>query len=316
MQETKKIAFVFPGQGSQSVGMLDSIKEDPLVQATLDEANDALGFNIAKLIAEGPADQLSLTVNTQPALVVASTAMYRYYRARGGRIPDAVAGHSLGEYSALVAAGVLGFTEAVKLVRFRAEQMQKAVPVGQGTMAAILGLEDDKVKSVCLDSCNGTEIVEAVNFNTPGQVVVAGTVKAVRDAMQKSLDAGARRAIELNVSGPFHSSLMRNAMVQMRERLEQVGLNKPTIPVIHNVDVQTHDTDQEIRKVLADQVASPVLWSQTVLKLEQMGITAIYEIGPGAALSGMVKRITKNITAKALNSKESLEAAAEANKEN
>lgn len=170
---------------------------------------------------------MGLTVNTQPALVLASTAMYRYYRARGGRIPDVVAGHSLGEYSALVAAGALGFTEAIKLVRFRAQKMQEAVPVGEGTMSAILGLDDDKVKSVCLECSDGKDVVEAVNFNTPGQVVIAGTVKAVQAAMAKSLEAGARRAIQLNVSGPFHSSLMKPAMIQMEERLSTVDFQKP-----------------------------------------------------------------------------------------
>lgn len=311
----KKIAFVFPGQGSQSVGMLDSIAGDPLVKATIIEANDALGFDIGELIRKGPSEELGLTVNTQPALVLASTAMYRYYRARGGRIPDVVAGHSLGEYSALVAAGALGFTEAIKLVRFRAQKMQEAVPVGEGTMSAILGLDDDKVKSVCLECSDGKDVVEAVNFNTPGQVVIAGTVKAVQAAMAKSLEAGARRAIQLNVSGPFHSSLMKPAMIQMEERLSTVDFQKPGIPLLHNVDVSIRVEPQEIREALSKQVASPVLWSATVLKMQEMGVTELYEVGPGAALTGMVKRITKDIAAKALNSKDSLEQAAQENKE-
>ena len=193
--QDKKIAFVFPGQGSQAVGMLSTLADEPIVRETLKEADEALGFALSKLIAEGPAEELSLTVNTQPALVCASIAMYRFYLQDGGRKPDLLAGHSLGEYSALVAAGALDFTDALQLVRYRAEQMQAAVPVGEGTMAAILGLSDDQVKTVCLE-CATNGVVEAVNFNTRGQVVIAGTVAAVQEAMEKSLAAGAKRAIK------------------------------------------------------------------------------------------------------------------------
>ncbi len=312
---TKKIAFVFPGQGSQQVGMLDSIAGDPLVQATLDEANDALGFDLASLIAKGPESELALTVNTQPALVVASTAMYRFYRAKGGRLPDIVAGHSLGEYSALVAAGALGFTEAVKLVRFRAEQMQAAVPVGLGGMAVILGLSDETVKGICADCSKDGLIVEAVNFNTPGQVVIAGDARAVEEARKKATELKARRALPLNVSGPFHSSLMAPAAKAMKERLTAVEFLAPKIPVLHNVDVKSHTTSEEIRTALSEQVESPVLWSATIVEMEAMGVQELYEVGPGTALSGMVKRITKNITAFALNDRSSLEEAALKNQE-
>ena len=303
--QDKKIAFVFPGQGSQAVGMLSTLADELIVRETLKEADEALGFALSKLIAEGPAEELSLTVNTQPALVCLQ---------EGGRKPDLLAGHSLGEYSALVAAGALDFTDALQLVRYRAEQMQAAVPVGEGTMAAILGLSDDQVKTVCLE-CATNGVVEAVNFNTPGQVVIAGTVAAVQEAMEKSLASGAKRAIKLNVSGPFHSSLMKPAALAMEEKLKTVDLQKPFLPVLHNVDVQIHEEPDAIRDVLAAQVASPVLWADTVRKMEEAGVMEIYEVGPGAALSGMVKRITKGITAKALNSRAALEEAAAANQE-
>lgn len=309
----KKFAFVFPGQGSQAVGMLHSLKDEPVVQKTIQEANEALGFDIGRLIEEGPAETLGLTINTQPALVTASIAMYRFYLSCGGKVPSVMAGHSLGEYSALVASGAMDFADAVRLVRFRAENMQAAVPVGEGAMAAILGLDDDKVKSVCLE-CTSSGVVEAVNFNTPGQVVIAGVVAAVESAMKKSLEAGAKRAIRLNVSGPFHSSLMKPAAIAMEERLKTVELKAPGVSVIHNVDVSIREDADDIRSALSAQVNSPVLWSQTVMEMEKMGITEIYEIGPGAALSGMTKRITKGISAKALNSKEALEEAASQNK--
>lgn len=312
--DNKKIAFVFPGQGSQAVGMLSTLSDVPLVRETLKEADEALGFSLSQLIAEGPAEELSLTVNTQPALVSASIAMYRYYLLQGGRKPDFVAGHSLGEYSALVASGALDFTDALKLVRYRAEKMQAAVPVGEGTMAAILGLSDDAVKTVCLE-CASHGVVEAVNFNTPGQVVIAGTVEAVEAAMQKSLEAGAKRALRLNVSGPFHSSLMKPAALAMEEKLKTVRFDEPFIPVLHNVDVQFHSTDEEIRNALSQQVSSAVLWADTVRKFEELGVTEIYEVGPGAALTGMVKRITKGISAKALNNRAALDEAAVLNSE-
>ena len=307
-------ALVFPGQGSQSVGMMAAYGESAVIRDTFAEASEALGEDLWAMVCDGPAERLALTVNTQPLMLTAGVAAWRAWLAAGGTKPALVAGHSLGEYSALVAAGALDFTDALQLVRYRAEQMQAAVPVGEGTMAAILGLSDDQVKTVCLE-CATNGVVEAVNFNTPGQVVIAGTVAAVQEAMEKSLAAGAKRAIKLNVSGPFHSSLMKPAALAMEEKLKTVDLQKPFLPVLHNVDVQIHEEPDAIRDVLAAQVASPVLWADTVRKMEEAGVMEIYEVGPGAALSGMVKRITKGITAKASNSRAALEEAAAANQE-
>ena len=309
-----KFAFVFPGQGSQAVGMLDSLKDEPVVQETMQEANEALGFDLNKLIAEGPAEDLNLTVNTQPALLVASIAMYRYYLSLGGKKPEVMAGHSLGEYTALVAAGALDFKEALKLVRYRAEQMQKAVPVGQGSMAAVLGLADEVVKDICAKASD-LGVVEAVNFNTPGQVVIAGEVEALKKAMQLATATGARRALQLKVSGPFHSSLMKPAADALKVRLEEVEVNAPSIPVLHNIDVKTRTDAKDIKEALAAQAASAVLWAETVREMAKLGVAMIYECGPGAALSGMVKRITPDVKAMALNSQKALAEAAEQTKE-
>ena len=309
-----KFAFVFPGQGSQAVGMLDSLKDEPVVQETMQEANEALGFDLNKLIAEGPAEDLNLTVNTQPALLAASIAMYRYYLSLGGKKPEVMAGHSLGEYTALVAAGALDFKEALKLVRYRAEQMQKAVPVGQGSMAAVLGLADGVVKDICAKASD-LGVVEAVNFNTPGQVVIAGEIEALKKAMQLAAEVGARRALQLKVSGPFHSSLMKPAADALKARLEEVKVKAPSIPVLHNIDVKTRAEAKDIKEALAAQTASAVLWAETVREMAKMGVTMVYECGPGAALSGMVKRITPDVKAMALNSQKALAEAAEQTKE-
>ncbi len=310
----KKIAFVFPGQGSQAVGMLDTFAGEPVVRETLREANEALGFDLEKLIKEGPAEELNLTVNTQPALLAASIAMYRFYSEKGGKEPVLMAGHSLGEYSALVAAGALDFKEALKLVRFRAEQMQAAVPVGEGSMAAILGLDDDKVKAICLEA-SSAGVVEAVNFNTPGQVVIAGQIEPLKKAMQLCTEAGARRALPLKVSGPFHSSLMKPAANALRGKLAGTEVSRPAVKVLHNVDVKAREEAQDIRDALAEQVASAVLWADTVREMANEGITDLFECGPGAALTGMVKRITPAIKAKALNSKASVEEAVQLSNE-
>ncbi len=309
-----KFAFVFPGQGSQAVGMLDSLADVPIVKETMQEANEALGFDLNKLIAEGPAEDLNLTVNTQPALLAASIAMFRYYLSLGGKKPEVMAGHSLGEYSALVAAGALDFKEALKLVRYRAEQMQQAVPVGKGSMAAILGLADDVVKDICAKSSD-VGVVEAVNFNTPGQVVIAGEVDALKKAMELCTQAGARRALQLKVSGPFHSSLMKPAADALKIRLEEVDVQAPAVPVLHNIDVKTRTDAKDIKDALAAQAASAVLWAETIREMEKMGVKMIYECGPGAALSGMVKRITPDVKAMALNNQKSLAEAAEQTKE-
>ncbi len=302
----KKIAFVFPGQGSQAVGMLDSLQDVPTVQWILNDACEALGFDLAKLIHEGPAEELNLTVNTQPALLTASVAMYRYYQELGGKTAEIMAGHSLGEYSALVAAGALDFHDAVQLVRYRAEQMQAAVPVGKGAMAAILGLDDDKVKAICQE-VDG--VVQAVNFNTPGQVVIAGYMEPLNKAMELCKAAGARRALPLKVSGPFHSSLLKPAADALRQKLAGINVQAPAIKVLHNVDVKTRDNPEDIKDALSRQVASAVLWADTVREMEKLGITDIFEFGPGAALTGMVRRISPAITGKALNSKEGIEEA-------
>ncbi len=302
----KKIAFVFPGQGSQAVGMLDSLQDVPTVQWILNDACEALGFDLAKLIHEGPAEELNLTVNTQPALLTASVAMYRYYQELGGKEAEIMAGHSLGEYSALVAAGALDFHDAVQLVRYRAEQMQTAVPVGKGAMAAILGLDDDKVKAVCQE-VDG--VVQAVNFNTPGQVVIAGYMEPLNKAMELCKAAGAKRALPLKVSGPFHSSLMKPAADALRQKLAGINVQAPAIKVLHNVDVKTRDNPEDIKDALSRQVASAVLWADTVREMEKLGITDIFEFGPGAALTGMVRRISPAITGKALNSKQAIEEA-------
>ncbi len=303
----KKIAFVFPGQGSQAVGMLDSLQDVPTVQWILNDACEALGFDLAKLIHEGPAEELNLTVNTQPALLTASVAMYRYYQELGGKTAEIMAGHSLGEYSALVAAGALDFHDAVQLVRYRAEQMQAAVPVGKGAMAAILGLDDDKVKAVC-QQVDG--VVQAVNFNTPGQVVIAGYMEPLNKAMELCKAAGAKRALPLKVSGPFHSSLLKPAADALRQKLAGINVQTPAVKVLHNVDVKTRDNPEDIKDALSRQVASAVLWADTVREMEKLGITDIFEFGPGAALTGMVRRISPAIAGKALNSKQAIEEAA------
>lgn len=250
-----RIAFVFPGQGSQSVGMLGGFADNETVRGALARADEALGFSIERLIAEGPAEELNLTVNTQPAVLASSVAFYEAWLAAGGQKPELLAGHSLGEYSALCAAGVFPLEEAVKLVRFRAEAMQSAVPVGVGGMAAIIGLSDEDVEAACVAG-RAAGTVEAVNFNSPGQVVIAGHIEAVRAAVEDAKARGARRAIELPVSAPFHSSLLESAAKRLAERLEGVAMAEPSIPVIANVDVTVHKTPEEIRAALARQALS------------------------------------------------------------
>lgn len=313
MEHQEKIAFVFPGQGSQSVGMLNSFKDIPLVDEILREADDVLGYRLSDLIAQGPSEELSLTVNTQPALLTASYAMYSYWRSLGGRKPDLMAGHSLGEYSALVCADALNFEEGLRLVRFRAERMQEAVPSGKGAMAAVLGLPDEEVIRLCREAGLGGEVAEAVNFNTPGQVVIAGTKAGVAKASELCKANGAKRVLALNVSGPFHSSLMKPAADKLAERLQSVDFTPTEIDLIHNVDVSVRKSSEEIRDALARQVDSPVLWAPTIRDLAQRGVTKIYECGPGSVLTGMVKRIVSGVSAQSLNNKEAIEAAAQEN---
>lgn len=290
-------AFVFPGQGSQSVGMLNSIAQRPEVRATLQEASEALGEDVAKLIAEGPAEALSLTTNTQPVMLTAAVAFYRAWLAAGGPAPKVMAGHSLGEYSALVASGVISFKDAVPLVRFRAEAMQTAVPVGTGGMAAILGLDDATVIKVCAEAGAASGgVVEAVNFNAPGQVVIAGGSDAVTKACELLKAAGAKRALPLPVSAPFHSSLLQPASEKLKTYLANIEFKAPTIPVINNVDVEILNDPVAIKEALVRQAAKPVRWSETIQAMAAQGITQVVECGPGKVLAGLTKRINDQVT--------------------
>ena len=290
-------AFVFPGQGSQSIGMLNSIAERPEVRATLQEASEALGEDVAKLIAEGPAEALSLTTNTQPVMLTAGVAFYRAWLAAGGPAPKVLAGHSLGEYSALVAAGVISFKDAVPLVRFRAEAMQTAVPVGTGGMAAILGLDDASVIQVCAEAAAASGgVVEAVNFNAPGQVVIAGSSDAVTKACELLKAAGAKRALPLPVSAPFHSSLLQPASEKLKAYLANIEFKLPSIAVINNVDVEILHDPVAIKDALVRQAAKPVRWQETIQAMAAQGISQVVECGPGKVLAGLTKRINDQIT--------------------
>ena len=290
-------AFVFPGQGSQSVGMLNSIAERPEVRATLQEASEALGEDVTKLIAEGPAEALSLTTNTQPVMLTAGVAFYRAWLAAEGPAPKVLAGHSLGEYSALVAAGVVSFKDAVPLVRFRAEAMQSAVPVGAGGMAAILGLDDASVIKVCAEAAAASGgVVEAVNFNAPGQVVIAGSSDAVTKACELLKAAGAKRALPLPVSAPFHSSLLQPASEKLKAYLVNIEFKLPSISVINNVDVVMLNDPVAIKDALVRQAAKPVRWQETIQAMAAQGITQVVECGPGKVLAGLTKRINDQVT--------------------
>jgi len=301
-------AFIFPGQGSQSVGMLNTIAHRPEVKAVIQEASDALGEDVAKLIAEGPAEALSLTTNTQPVMLTAGVAFYRAWLAEGGAVPAMMAGHSLGEYSALVAAGVIAFKDAVPLVRFRAEAMQTAVPVGTGGMAAILGLDDDIVKQVCDQASQASgQIVEAVNFNAPGQVVIAGSSDAVTKACELLKAAGAKRALPLPVSAPFHSSLLQPASEKLQNYLSSVVFNAPTISVVNNVDVEVLNDPVAIKDALVRQAAKPVRWHETINAMANQGITQVIECGPGKVLAGLAKRINDQVTGLAVFDEASLQ---------
>ncbi len=303
-----KIAFVFPGQGSQSVGMLDSFRDNAAVQSVVTRASSALGQDIGALIDAGPIEELNLTINTQPALLTAAYAIYAAWRAASGAEPVIVAGHSLGEYTALVAAGAFELDDAVRLVRFRAQAMQDAVPVGVGSMAAILGLPDDTVQQACSEAAQG-EVVEPVNFNAPSQVVIAGHAQAVQRACDIAKRLGAKRAVALSVSAPFHSSLLQPASERLRERLAQVGLAKPRIDTINNVDVSIETEPSRIIDALARQAASPVRWADAVRKMSQLGVTHVLECGPGRVLSGLTKRIAPDLESLVVNDADTLAAA-------
>lgn len=289
-----KIAFVFPGQGSQSVGMMDAWSQDAGVQATLQEGNQALGEDLTGLIAQGPAETLNLTVHTQPAMLLCSVALYRAWRAAGGAAPALVAGHSLGEYSALVAAQSLTLADAVRTVRVRAQAMQSAVPVGEGGMAAIIGLDDAAVLLACEQAAQG-QAVEAVNFNAPGQVVIAGQAQAVARACDLARAAGAKRALALPVSAPFHSRLLEPAAQVLREALSIIPVAAPQIPLINNVDVAQPVDPAAIRDALVRQAWHPVRWVETIQAMKQSGVSHIVECGPGKVLSGLTRRIDRDI---------------------
>jgi [acyl-carrier-protein] S-malonyltransferase len=293
----KPFAFVFPGQGSQSVGMLDGWSDHPQVLQALQETSDALGEDVVKLIKEGPKEALALTTNTQPVMLVAGVAAYRVWMSEVGVAPLALAGHSLGEYSALVAAGVLTLSQAAPLVRFRAQAMQDAVPVGVGAMAAILGMDAAKVIAGCAEVTgsfgqNSAEVVEAVNFNDPGQTVIAGSKAAVEQACVALKAQGAKRALPLPVSAPFHSSLMQPAALKLKERLASTVFAAPQIPVINNIDVSIEQDAERIRDALVRQAFGPVRWVECVQAIGARGLSTLVECGPGKVLAGMTKRIS------------------------
>jgi [acyl-carrier-protein] S-malonyltransferase len=301
----KQFAFVFPGQGSQSVGMLDAWGDHAVVVQTLQEASDALGEDVAKLIHEGPKEALALTTNTQPVMLVAGVAAYRVWMAEVGQAPAAVAGHSLGEYTALVAAGALTLAQAAPLVRLRAQAMQDAVPVGQGAMAAILGMEAAKVAAGCLEvtqsfGAGTTEVVEAVNFNDPAQTVIAGSKAAVEKACEVLKANGAKRALPLPVSAPFHSRLMQPAAEKLKERLAGIDLVAPQIPLVNNIDVAVETDPARIRDALYRQAFGPVRWVECVQAIKVRGLTTLVECGPGKVLAGMAKRIDPELSGLAL----------------
>ena len=301
----KKFALVFPGQGSQAVGMMQPYAESAVVRRVFEEASDVLSQDLWTLVAEGPAESLNATVNTQPVMLTAGYATYRAWLEAGGGEPAMVAGHSLGEYTALVAAGVLEFRDALPIVRFRAQAMQEAVPLGTGAMAAILGLADDAVRKVCADSAAG-EVVEAVNFNAPSQVVIAGHKSAVERAAAAAKAGGAKRAVMLPVSAPFHSSLLQPAAQRLAEFMSRITLRTPRIPVVNNVDVAVLDDPAAIREALARQACNPVRWVEVVQALARNGVTDVVECGPGRVLSGLTKRIDSTLQGHAVTDPPSL----------
>jgi [acyl-carrier-protein] S-malonyltransferase len=303
-----KLAMVFPGQGSQSVGMLKSYVGLPEVAKVLAQAESVLGGEFVALLDQGPIEALNMTLNTQPAMVTAGYAVYRAWRALGGPAPELVAGHSLGEYTALTAAGAIGFAQCLPLVRFRAQAMQEAVPEGKGAMAAILNLDDESVRVACAEAAQG-ETVQAVNFNAPGQVVIAGHKAAVARAMEACKAKGAKRALPLPVSAPFHSSLMQPAAERLRGYLDKIEIAQLAMPLINNVDVATPQDPRAIKDALVRQAASPVRWVETIQRMAQSGVTHVIECGPGKVLAGLVKRIAPELQGIGLSDRAALEQA-------
>jgi [acyl-carrier-protein] S-malonyltransferase len=306
-----KFAFVFPGQGSQAVGMMQPFADSKAARAVFAEASEALGQDLWKLVAEGPAEELNSTVNTQPVMLTAGYAVYRAWLEAGGEAPALVAGHSLGEYTALVAAEALAFRDALPLVRHRARAMQEAVPMGEGAMAALLGLEDEAVIAACRDAAQG-QVVEAVNFNAPSQVVIAGHKAAVERGIAAAKARGAKRAVMLPVSAPFHSSLLKPAADRLAAYLESVAVGVPCIPVVNNVDVATESEPRRIKDALARQACSAVRWVEVVRRIAGAGVRHVAECGPGKVLAGLTKRIESGLQGYAITDPQSLEQALQA----
>lgn len=305
-----KIAFIFPGQGSQSVGMFNAWQENSTALSVIEECSQALDQNLLALMSEGPAETLGLTTNTQPVMLSASIAMYKAWLNAGGKVPQVMAGHSLGEYTALTAAGVFNLPDAVKLVRIRANAMQDAVPVGVGGMAAILGLSGDTVIKVC-QQASQDEIVEAVNFNSPEQVVIAGNVAAVERACQLAKEQGAKRAMVLPVSAPFHSSLLKPAAQVLSDALNKLSMSQPAIPVINNVDVQSPSDPSSIKNALTRQAWNAVQWVETINAIKAQGVTHLVECGPGKVLSGLTRRIDRDLVSLSITDPASMQVALE-----
>ncbi len=303
-----KLAFVFPGQGSQSVGMMQGFEALPVVRKTFEEAGDILKLDLWQMVSAGPVEVINQTINTQPVMLTAGVAVYRAWQEMGGSQPAFMAGHSLGEYSALVAAGALSFADALPLVRYRAEVMQEAVAEGVGGMAAILGLDDDTVRAVCAEAAQG-EVVEAVNFNSPGQVVIAGSKAAVERGMELAKAKGAKRALPLPVSVPSHCSLMKPAAEKLAIYLQTVSMQMPQVPVLHNADVKSYSSAAEIKDALVRQLYMPVRWVETVQALAAAGVTHVAECGPGKVLAGLNKRIVSELQGLALTDAAALEQA-------
>ena len=304
-------AFVFPGQGSQSVGMMAAYGDSPIIRSTFDEASATLGQDLWQLVVDGPAELLAQTVNTQPLMLTSAIAAYRLWLEKGGRVPAVVAGHSLGEYSALVAAGVIEFKDAVPLVRLRATAMQEAVPVGTGAMAAILNLDDEKIREACVEAeaeVGNGEVVAPVNFNAPGQTVIAGSKAAVERACEGCKTRGAKRAVILPVSAPFHSSLIRPAADRLGDRLAELVFSAPKIPVVNNVDVSIESDPDRIKDALIRQAYSPVRWVETIQKIVSLGVNNVAECGPGKVLAGLTKRCADGVNGIALADLASIEA--------
>ncbi|WP_086982958.1 ACP S-malonyltransferase [Vibrio aphrogenes] len=303
-----KFAVVFPGQGSQTVGMLADLGEQyEVVKSTFSEASEALGYDLWALVQNGPVEDLNETFRTQPALLASSVAIWRVWQEIGGEQPQVVAGHSLGEYSALVCAGVIDFKQAIKLVALRGELMQQAVPAGVGAMFAIIGLDDAAIAKACEEAAQG-EVVSPVNFNSPGQVVIAGNKAAVERAGELCKAAGAKRALPLPVSVPSHCALMKPAADKLAEALENIEFNTPTVPVINNVDVIAETNPAKIKEALVRQLYSPVRWTEGVIAMHEQGVESLLEFGPGKVLTGLTKRIVKSLSAQAVNDVASVDA--------